>query len=65
MAIRGNVNSNVATADEVVNPINWIVDIPPGLVTTRDLPTVTALGLNTQMRLINWSKIYAIRQMTG
>jgi len=44
--IKGGTHGDIATAAIVVNSAHQVVDAPPGLVTMKDLPIVSALGLS-------------------
>ncbi len=44
--IKGGTHGDIATAAMVVNSVHRVIDAPPGLVTMKDLPIVSALGLS-------------------
>jgi len=44
--IKGGTHGDIATAAMVVNSVHRVIDAPSGLVTMKDLPTVSALGLS-------------------
>ena len=44
VAIKGGTHGDIATAAIVVNCVHRVVDAPPGLLTMKDLPVVSALG---------------------
>jgi len=46
VVIKGGTHGDTATAAIVVNAIHRLIDAPPGLVTMKDLPIVTAPGLS-------------------
>jgi len=46
VVIRGGTHGDIATAAIVVNSVHRVMDAPSGLVTMRDLPMVSALGLS-------------------
>ena len=46
VVIRGGTHGDIATAAMVVNSVHRVMDAPSGLVTMRDLPMVSALGLS-------------------
>ena len=46
VVIKGGTHGDIATAAMVVNSVHRVIDAPPGLVTMKDLPTVSALGLS-------------------
>ena len=46
VVIRGGTHGDIATAAMVVNSVHRVIDAPSGLVTMRDLPMVSALGLS-------------------
>jgi len=46
VVIKGGTHGDIATAAMVVNSAQRVIDAPPGLVTMKDLPMVSALGLS-------------------
>jgi len=44
VVIKGGAHGDIATAAIVVNCVHRVVDAPPGLLTVKDLPAVSALG---------------------
>ena len=44
VVIKGGTHGDIATTAMVVNSIHRVVDAPPGLITMKDLPVVSALG---------------------
>ncbi len=44
VVIKGGTHGDIATAAIVVNSVRRVIDAPPGLVTVKDLPIVSALG---------------------
>jgi len=46
VVIRGGTHGDIATAAIMVNSVHRVIDAPSGLVTMRDLPMVSALGLS-------------------
>ena len=46
VVIKGGTHGDVATAAVVVNSVHRVIDAPPGLVTMKDMPIVSALGLS-------------------
>ncbi len=46
VVIKGGIHGDIATAAMVVNSVHRVIDAPPGLVTVKDLPIVSALGLS-------------------
>ena len=44
VVIKGGTHGDIATAAIVVNSVHRVVDAPPGFITMKDLPLVTALG---------------------
>ena len=44
VVIKGGTHGDIATAAMVVNSVHRVVDAPPGFITMKDLPLVTALG---------------------
>jgi 4-hydroxy-tetrahydrodipicolinate reductase len=46
VVIKGGTHGDIATAAMVVNSVHRVIDAPPGLVTMKDLPIVSALGLS-------------------
>ena len=47
VVIKGGTHGDIATAAMVVNSVHRVIDAPSGLVTMKDLPIVSALGLST------------------
>ncbi|MBA7557394.1 hypothetical protein ES705_50149 [subsurface metagenome] len=45
--IKGGTPGDVATAAMVVNSAKRVIDTSPGLITMKDLPMVSALGMET------------------
>ena len=46
VVIKGGTHGDIATAAIVVNSVHRVIDAPPGLVTMKDLPIVSAIGLS-------------------
>jgi len=46
VVIEGGTHGDIATAAIVVNSVHRVINAPPGLVIMKDLPVVSALGLN-------------------
>ena len=46
VVIKGGTHGDIATAAMVVNSVHRVIDAPSGLVTMKDLPMVSALGLS-------------------
>ena len=46
VVIKGGTHGDIATAAIVVNSVHRVIDAPPGLVTMKDLPIVSALGFS-------------------
>ncbi len=46
VVIKGGTHGDIATAAMVVNSVHRVIDAPSGLVTMKDLPVVSALGLS-------------------
>jgi len=46
VVIEGGTHGDIATAAIVVNSVHRVIDAPPGLVTMKDLPIVSAIGLS-------------------
>jgi len=46
VVIKGGTPGDIATAAITVNCVHRVVDAPPGLLTMKDLPIVSALGLS-------------------
>ena len=46
VVIKGGTHGDVATAAVVVNSVHRVIDAPPGVVTMKDMPIVSALGLS-------------------
>ena len=46
VVIKGGTHGDIATAAIVVNSAHRVIDAPPGLVTMKDLPIISALGLS-------------------
>ena len=46
VVIKGGTHGDIATAAMVVNSVHRVIDAPSGLVTMKDLPIVSALGLS-------------------
>lgn len=44
VVIKGGTHGDIATAAMVVNSVHRVVEAPPGFMTMKDLPLVTALG---------------------
>ena len=44
VTIKGGTHGDIATIAMVVNSVRRVIDAPPGLVTMKDLPIVSALG---------------------
>ena len=44
VVIKGGTHGDIATAAMVVNSVHRVVEAPPGFITMKDLPPVTALG---------------------
>jgi len=42
--IKGGTHGDIATAAMVVNSVHRVIQAPPGLITMKDLPIVSALG---------------------
>ena len=42
--IKGGTHGDIATIAIVVNSIHRVIDAPPGLITMKDMPIVSALG---------------------
>ena len=51
VVIKGGTHGDIATAAIVVNCVHRVIDAPPGLVTMKDLPIVSAKGLSARARL--------------
>ena len=47
VVIKGGTHGDIATAAIVVNCVHRVLAAPPGLVTMKDLPVVSALGADT------------------
>ena len=45
--IEGGTHGDIATAGMVVNSVHRVIQTPPGLITMKDLPMVSARGANT------------------
>lgn len=46
VTIKGGTHGDISTAAMIVNSVHRVVQAPPGLVTMKDLPVVSTLGLN-------------------
>ncbi len=46
VVIRGGLHGDIATAAAVVNSLHRVIEAPPGLMTVKDLPVVSARGFN-------------------
>lgn len=46
VVIKGGTHGDIATAAIVVNSVHRVIDAPSGLVTMKDMPIVSALGLS-------------------
>jgi len=46
VVIEGGTHGDIATAAIVVNSVHRVIDAPPGLVTMKDLPIVSTIGLS-------------------
>ncbi len=46
VVIKGGTHGDIATAAMVVNSVHRVIDAPSGLVTMKDMPMVSALGLS-------------------
>ena len=46
VTIKGGTHGDIATIAMVVNSIHRVIDAPPGLITMKDLPIVSALGFS-------------------
>jgi len=46
VVIKEDTHGDIATAAMVVNSVHRVIDAPSGLVTMKDLPVVSALGLS-------------------
>ena len=44
VVIKGGTHGDIATAAVVVNSVHRVIDAPPGLVTMKDLPIISATG---------------------
>ena len=44
--IKGGTHGDIATAAIVVNSVRRVIDSPPGLVTMKDLPIVSSIGVS-------------------
>jgi len=44
VVIKGGTHGDIATAAMVVNSVHRVMEAPPGLITMKDLPVVSALG---------------------
>ena len=47
VTIKGGTHGDIATIAMVVNSIQRVIDAPPGLMTMKDLPIVSALGVSS------------------
>ncbi|MFC1977810.1 dihydrodipicolinate reductase [Chloroflexota bacterium] len=47
VVIKGGTHGDIATAAMVINSVHRVIDAPPGLMTMKDLPMVSSLGLST------------------
>jgi len=47
VTIKGGTHGDIATIAMVVNSVHRVIDAPPGLMTMKDLPIVSALGVNS------------------
>ncbi|MFC1984504.1 dihydrodipicolinate reductase [Chloroflexota bacterium] len=47
VVIKGGIHGDIATAAMMVNSVHRVIDAPSGLVTMKDLPMVSALGLSS------------------
>ncbi len=45
VVIKGGTHGDIATAAMVVNSVHRVMEAPPGLITMKDLPVVSALGV--------------------
>lgn len=46
VVIKGGTHGDIATAAIAVNSVRRVIEAPPGLITMKDLPIVSALGLS-------------------
>ena len=46
VTIKGGTHGDIATIAMVVNSVHRVIDAPPGLVSMKDLPVVSALGVS-------------------
>ena len=46
VTIKGGTHGDIATAAMIVNSVHRVAQAPPGLVTMKDLPVVSTLGVN-------------------
>ena len=46
VTIKGGTHGDIATAAMIVNSVRRVIDAPPGLITMKDLPIVSALGFS-------------------
>lgn len=46
VTIKGGTHGDISTAAMIVNSVHRVVQAPPGLVTMKDLPVVSTLGVN-------------------
>jgi len=46
VVIKGGTHGDIATAAIVVNSVHRVIEAPPGLLTMKDLPIVSASGFN-------------------
>ncbi|MBA7637383.1 2,4-diaminopentanoate dehydrogenase [subsurface metagenome] len=47
VTIKGGTHGDIATAAMVVNSVQRVIDAPPGLMTMKDIPIVSALGVSS------------------
>jgi len=47
VTIKGGTHGDIATIAMVVNSVQRVIDAPPGLMTMKDLPIVSALGVSS------------------
>jgi len=47
VTIKGGTHGDIATIAIVVNSVHRVIDAPPGLMTMKDLPVVSALGVSS------------------
>lgn len=45
VVIKGGTHGDIATAAMLVNAVPRIVEAPPGLLTMKDIPIISARGL--------------------